>query len=226
MLIHLRSVDSTNNYIEKNPLPAGSTVWADAQTAGRGRGNHSFASPEGGVYFSCLLKEGSKTGNGFLAPCDAVLLTPKAAVAVCLALEEICGIRPEIKWVNDIFLNGKKVCGILCEHIGNKYIVGIGINTSDENLPEELKETAGGIGEVPKRKLIKKITEMLLAPMDDDRIVSEYSKRLNTLGKTVLFSYDGKEMKGSVKGINEYCNLLIDTGNSTVTLSSGEVHIV
>ncbi len=223
MLIHLKSVDSTNNYIEKNALPAGTIVWADSQTAGRGRGSHSFSSPEGGIYFSCLFKEGKETSNGHLSPNDSNLLTPKAALAVCMALEEICRLEPRIKWVNDVFLEGKKVCGILCEHIGNKYIVGIGINTSAERLPEELKQSAGGIGDVPKRIIIKRISELLFSSMTDAGILSGYSRRLGTLGRMVSFLYEGEERTGTVTGINESCNLVIQTDSGIVTLSSGEI---
>ncbi|MBO4819380.1 MAG: biotin--[acetyl-CoA-carboxylase] ligase [Firmicutes bacterium] len=226
MFIHLKSIDSTNNYIEKNHFPPGTVVWADTQTAGRGRGDHEFSSPPGGIYFSCLFKEGKETEKGYLLPHDALLLTPKAAVAVCSSLEEICSIKPGIKWVNDILLDGKKVCGILCEHIKDKYIVGIGINTSASTLPEELKATAGGIGEAPRKTLVKSIAKKLFDPMDDETIVSEYSKRLDTLGKNVSFIYDGKETTGTVTGINESCNLTIRAGSATVTLSSGEIRVI
>ena len=226
MFIHLKNIDSTNNYIEKNPFPPGTIVWADSQTAGRGRGDHKFSSPAGGIYFSCLFKEGKETEKGYLLPHDAILLTPKAAVAVCSALEEICGLKPGIKWVNDILLDGKKVCGILCEHIGDKYIVGVGINTSSSALPEELRSIAGGIGEAPRKELVKSIAKKVFDPMDDETVVSEYSKRLSTLDKKVSFLYDGKEMTGTVTGINKNCNLIINTGSAEITLSSGEIRMI
>ncbi|MBR0417528.1 MAG: biotin--[Firmicutes bacterium] len=217
-IIHFSSLDSTNEWLKREDVPAGTIVRADMQTHGRGRGDHSFASPEGGLYFSCLLKG--------LSGEVSMLLTPKAAASVCMALEEECGLKPSIKWVNDILIDGKKVCGILCEHVGNKYIVGIGINTSTELLPEELKTTAGGIGNVSKDALIEKIADILFAPMAKDVLLAEYSRRLGTLGKKVSFLYEGTEMTGTVKGINEYCNLIIETDDAFVTLSSGEIKLI
>ena len=224
MLIHLKEVDSTNNYILNEDFPKGTVVWADMQTAGRGRAEHSFASPRGGIYFSCLL-EGIES---------AELLTPKAAVAVSIALEEICSLKPSIKWVNDIFLNNKKICGILCENYDDKYIAGIGINMTAKDLPEELQKTAGGISDgtdiLPSEELresiVKRISEILFAPMSKESIIEGYSKRLNVLGKRVSFVYNGETRIGVAMGINEYCNLLVYTEDETISLSSGEIQIM
>ena len=225
MLIHLDVTDSTNEYLKREDLPHGTIVWADRQTAGKGRGDHSFESPAGGIYFSCLLKA--------LSPEDALLLTPKAAVAVCIALEELLRLEPKIKWVNDILLRDKKVCGILCEHYKDMYIAGIGINVSSAYLPEELQSIAGGICDASgeemtyeqKETLVRRISEILSAPMEKDCLIIEYEKSLNVLGKTVRFTLDGKEKTGACAGINEYCNLIIKTDQGTVTLTSGEISL-
>lgn len=108
----LDQVDSTNTYLKKlgaEGAPAGLAVLAEEQTAGRGRRDRLFQSPEGsGLYLSVLLRPDS-------TPMEAVSLTAWTAVAVCDGIEAACGVRPQIKWTNDIILHEKKLCGILTE---------------------------------------------------------------------------------------------------------------
>ena len=144
------SLDSTNNYLKKlasGGAAEGTVVIADEQTAGRGRMGRSFASAPGcGIYMSMLLRP-----EGCTADC-APGLTAVAAVAVCRAIEKVCGRAPGIKWINDLYLRGKKICGILCESSVkdgrvNYAVLGIGLNvtTRAEEFPEELRETAGSL---------------------------------------------------------------------------------
>ena len=94
-------------------------VVAGSQTGGRGRRGNSFASPQGGIYMSLAMR----------APRSALeLVTSFVGVCVCKALEDICGLNPGIKWINDIYVDGKKLAGILVEHIGDHLVVGVGIN--------------------------------------------------------------------------------------------------
>ena len=144
------SLDSTNNYLKKlaaEGAAEGTVVIADAQTAGRGRLGRSFASAPGcGIYMSMLLRPGDCT-----ADC-AVSLTAVAAVAVCRAVEKVCGRTPGIKWINDLYMRGRKICGILCESSVRDgrvdyAVLGIGLNVTTrlEDFPEELRETAGSL---------------------------------------------------------------------------------
>ena len=105
--VTLDCIDSTNNYVKENisALPLPSLVTAEKQTAGRGRQGKSFYSPD---------KTGLYMTLAFEAPVCCDLLTPAAAVAVCLELEAT-GTNPQIKWVNDIYLGNLKICGILAE---------------------------------------------------------------------------------------------------------------
>lgn len=117
------------------------TVVAGSQTAGRGRMERSFFSPEGGTYFSTVLRP----SFGFEHFGE---ITPVAAVAVHRAILNVTGTLTEIKWVNDLLLDGKKVCGILAESgvdvSGKLFVVlGIGINTATVDFPPELREIAG-----------------------------------------------------------------------------------
>ena len=143
------TLDSTNTYLKKlaaEGASEGTVVIANAQTAGRGRMGRSFASAQGlGVYMSLLLRPDCA------ASC-AQSLTANTAAAVCMAIETVSGVKPEIKWVNDLYLKGKKICGILCESAvsGDKLdyaVIGIGLNviTRPEDFPEERRHTAGSI---------------------------------------------------------------------------------
>lgn len=135
-MIVLDSVDSTNNYLKLlagQGAPHGTIAIADEQTGGRGRQGRSFASPKGvGLYYSLLLRPDC-------APAEASHLTAMVAVAVCDAIEAAAGVRPGIKWTNDIILNEKKLVGILTEMSAEwesgtlQYLVtGIGINCNHQ----------------------------------------------------------------------------------------------
>ena len=131
------------------------TVIAARQTAGRGRLQRSFHSPAGGLYFSTVLRTG-------LSPLQYGAVTPYAALAVHRAILRVCGVQTGIKWVNDLLLDGKKVCGILAESgtdkAGKPYLLlGIGINTGDTAFPEELREIAASLPCVDKELLLRAV---------------------------------------------------------------------
>lgn len=145
-------VDSTNTILYKaasEGASEGRLLVAENQTLGKGRRGRSFYSPPGsGVYFSVILRP---AGKGF----PVHMITVMAASAICLALKESFDIHGGIKWVNDIFYNDKKVCGILAEsHLDESQkldfvILGIGVNLSPPKggFPEEIKGTAGALFE-------------------------------------------------------------------------------
>lgn len=215
-------IDSTSNYARKNAstLPLPSIIIADSQTEGRGRRGNSFYSPQNtGLYMTVV----------FESPQDCGLLTPKAAVAVCKTLESH-GIYPKIKWVNDLFHNSKKVCGILSERFvtdGKAVVsIGIGINLNTEIFPDNLP-MAGSINlECNKTKLAEEIAVCLLSNMSDREIISEYKKRMFILGKDISYIKDGVTYSATAVDINESCNLIVKhTDGSIETLSSGEISI-
>jgi len=150
--------------------PHGSVVVAMTQTGGRGRKNHSFFSPEGGLYMSIVLRpEG-------LADTDSKVLTSMTGKAVIGAIKELTGIEPYIEGINDLYVDGKKICGILLESASEydsdtlQWIVaGIGINFDSDisRFPDEVKDRASslfarGHATVKKNKLIAKIIENIL----------------------------------------------------------------
>lgn len=161
------------------------------------------------------------------------LITPAAAVAVCEALEDFGVKNLGIKWVNDIFLDGKKVCGILCEHFfegGKEYLsAGIGINLTTDEFPEQLT-AAGSINlDLPKAELSDAIAEKLLKYANNPNnsfVCSEYEKRLFFLGKNISFIQNGIPFSAVALGINNNCNLKVLLPDSSVkVLSSGEISI-
>lgn len=136
----LPSTSETAKEAAREGAPHLYTVAAERQTAGRGRLDRRFFSPPGGLYFSTVLRTR-------LTPAQYGAITPFAAVAVSRALSRVCGVTPEIKWVNDLLLGGKKICGILAEsgtdRKGEPFVIlGIGINTGTAAFPAELREIA------------------------------------------------------------------------------------
>lgn len=222
--IHLGVIDSTNAYAKRNAsslsLPA--LITASGQTQGRGRGDHSFYSPEStGLYMTFVFE-----ANG-----EAELITPGAAVCVCRALEKNFGIKPGIKWVNDIFLEGKKICGILTENFirdGRRFIcIGIGINLTTADFPAELTQ-AGSVGiNTDTRKLARCIAEELedIRKSDSLVIIDEYKSRLFILGKEICFYLDGSEHIGIAENINDECNLIVNENGRIITLNCGEISV-
>lgn len=219
------SLPSTNTYAKENisslKLPA--LIIANGQTDGRGRRGNSFYSPANtGLYMTAI----------FPAPSNCGLLTPVAAVAVCKELEKL-GIEPKIKWVNDVFVDSFKVCGILTELFSSgqeKFIaLGIGINLTTEIFPKELTN-AGSVGiNCDKTKLAREITNSILQyckNSNDLSVIEEYKKRLFILGKEITYCKNNIEYSAKVLDINEHCNLVVlrDNGSKDI-LSSGEISI-
>lgn len=228
-----REVDSTNTYARLKAAagaPHGLVVAADSQTAGKGRLGRSFYSPgQTGLYFSVVLHP--QYGYG-----DSLLLTAAAAVSVCDSIRELYGYTPEIKWVNDIFWQGKKICGILCEALGDfesgmveSVIVGIGINCTTARFPEELKDTAGALGtpQAGRSRLAARITAHLLDWQEnllDERLIEEYRGLNFLLGEPIRYRMGNTWCRARAVDINRRGNLVIEEENGQRrVLSSGEV---
>ena len=181
--------------------PPGSVFLAERQTAGRGRMGRSFLSPPGGLYLSYLLRPS-------LPPEEVGEITAWTAVAVRRALGRCCGFRPEIKWVNDLLWQGRKLCGILCESVLHRgevesLVLGIGVNVDagEEDFPPELRRTAASLrtvgAGVPDRavlaaELIRSLDEMAGEfPAAGETYWGEYRACCVTLGREVVLSDGG-----------------------------------
>ncbi len=231
-IIVLDTVNSTNTYakeLAQNDAKHNTVVIANHQTAGRGRLGREFFSPsDTGLYMSIILRP-------YESLLEPTAVTIAAGVAVCRTIEEICNKRPQIKWVNDIFLDGRKICGILAEASTNSgtidyIIVGIGLNVSTEDFPSELNHIAGSLGRNIDRNLIagKLIAEFnRLQPFCGScELIDEYKVRSLVLGKKIDFAKDGKTYTGIATDINNEGNLIVTLENDkTITLKSGEISL-
>lgn len=230
------STGSTNTDL-KSAAETGSSegcvLFALEQTAGKGRLGRSFYSPaETGLYMSILLRP------RFPAE-QALYITTCAAVAVSEAIDSVAGVSSHIKWVNDVYLNGKKVCGILTEASvdfesgGLHYAVcGIGVNITTSSFSDELSKIAGCISskkEDLRSELAAEIIKRFFAYYDELEqltFLDEYRKRSFLIGKRVGFIMNNKEYSGIAEDIDEKARLVVrlDSGDS-IPLSSGEVQL-
>lgn len=232
--------DSTNRVLQDlaaQGAPEGTVALAWSQTAGRGRRGRRFYSPPGtGLYCSLLLRPGG------LAPADATLLTCAAAVAVSLSIEEVSGRQTGIKWVNDVWLTGKKVCGILVEGAfaaqgqGLEYaVLGIGVNLIPPpgGFPPELEGVAGAVF-TPERvtdekrgRLAAGIVNRFLdfyhqLPQRD--FLEDYRQRSFLLGQPVEVLRGDRRREAVALDLDDRCRLLVRYADeSQEWLDSGEV---
>lgn len=214
------AVSSTNDLAKENPLP-NSIYIAKSQTAGRGRSGKNFFSPEGGLYFSFV--QDFVMGD---------LPTIRAAVATTKVIQKVLGLDAKIKWVNDIFLNGKKACGILCETTEKNdkrfLVTGIGINWSEVSFPTNIAQTAVSLEQnngLTAETVIFEIIACLKTYIVD---LDFYKQHCLTLQKQVRF-FDKTEncfLTGAAEDINDAGNLVVSTDGKTFVLSQGEAEII
>ena len=197
---------------------------AAAQSAGRGRMGRTFYSPTGGVYFTAV-----QTLDG--AP-DPVGITCAAAVMTMRAIRDLCGLQCEIKWVNDLLYQGKKVCGILTEMVtcGEKstVLVGIGVNLRPAVFPPDLAEIAGSLGDetTPRADLIAQIAERMFAYLEHpapEQWLEEYRRHSCVLGKNIAFLREGAWTPATALAIAEDGGLLVRHDGKTEVLRTGEI---
>lgn len=240
------SLDSTNAEAKRMCAEScdvhsldGTVIVAAKQTAGRGRSGRSFFSPDNtGLYLSLIYVP----KNGITAPS---LLTAMAAVGVCRALIDVYNVECGIKWVNDIFLRGKKVCGILTEGVTNFetgsidcVIVGIGINILPVELPPDIVAVAGSVledknADSKRNELAASVTTHVLSlyrANDFSDAMSEYRARSVLMGKKVVVhpAVDKSDImyEAVVRGITDDAKLVVETADGLVkALESGEVSI-
>lgn len=251
-MIHIKTqTGSTNQDAKALALEGaahGTVLLADEQTAGRGRLGRSFHSPKGtGLYLSMVLRPG-----GTLAA--AVPITQAAAVAVCRALSGIAGLELSIKWVNDLYLDGKKVCGILTEAVSDfetghieALILGIGINVSQPatGFPPEISQIAGtlagsarvddmlaarGTQSIARNRLAAAIVDELLdilPHLETLSFLEEYRRRCFILGQRVTVQRGNESFGAIALSIDASGGLVVKTDDDTqLTLNSGEVSLI
>lgn len=216
-------IDSTNNEakirIEKGiKLPA--LFIAKSQTAGKGTRGRNFYSDGGGLYMSLALKTDET---------KVQRLTVLAAVAVAQSIEALTGKNVGIKWVNDIYLGGKKLCGILCERVNDAVVIGIGVNLFVKEFPDEIKDIAVNLGgSISPEKLAKEITNRILGLICSGQDFIEYYRSKSVLlGKEVSYVLNGNLYTGMAVDIDDSGALIVkDSEQNTAILSSGDVTLI
>lgn len=234
------TLDSTNTLVREKAAagaPEGYTVIAGSQTMGRGRSGRSFYSPaDTGIYLSLLLRP------HHYASTQAVKLTTMAAVAACEAIEAVSEKKALIKWVNDIYVAGKKVCGILTEAsfgLEDGYleyaVLGVGINVSPPvgGFPEELKEIATALfdreqGDGKNRlaaEFLNRFMSHYSSPQNSGYI-DDYRSRSLVIGKEIQVILPDRRKKALALDVDQECRLLVEyEDGKREYLSSGEISI-
>lgn len=212
------TLPSTNDYCETREFGEDTAIIAREQTGGKGTKGRSFSSPRGGVYLSLVRYYPCKAENSFslmIASCMAVVKTL-----------EFYGVRADVKWPNDVFLNGKKICGILIKNSFEgenvkKSITGIGVNVNND-IPKDLADIAinlkSVVGEVDIDEFYKRLIEKLYA----DYSVDEYRSRNIVLGKEITVIKNGESRKVVAEDIAADGSLVLKGGER---LFYGEVTI-
>lgn len=229
-----KSIDSTSSEAKRavaGGLTEDAIFVAEEQTAGRGRQGKSFYSPgRKGLYFSAVLHPDAGLS-------DSTGLTAAAAVAVCDVISEMTKKDPRIKWVNDIFIGSRKICGILTEAVSDlergkvqAVIVGIGINITTEDFPDELKDIASSLGVgVNRCELTAKIFERLKSFSDSlpkREFMDDYRRYSLVLGKNISFNRNGSEYNAKALEIHDDGSLEVMTDSGErIILNSGEISI-
>ena len=212
------TLPSTNDYCETHEFGEDTAIIAREQTGGKGTKGRSFSSPRGGVYLSLVRYYPCKAENSFslmIASCMAVVKTL-----------EFYGVRADVKWPNDVFLNGKKICGILIKNSFEgenvkKSITGIGVNVNND-IPKDLADIAinlkSVVGEVDIDEFYKRLIENLYA----DYSVDEYRSRNIVLGKEITVIKNGESRKAVAEDVAADGSLVLKGGER---LFFGEVTI-
>lgn len=236
----LPSLDSTNNFAREKAvlgMPEGYVVIANTQTNGKGRKGREFFSPSNtGIYMSLVLRP------SYCSLKQATKLTTMAAVAVCEAIEIVSNEKGQIKWVNDVYVKGKKVCGILTEaslgledNFLEYAIIGIGVNVSlpIDGFPKEIQNIAGAVFENAqndgKNRIAAEILNRFMSyytALPKVNYIEEYRSRNFVIGKEILVNLSDKQKKAVALDIDDEFHLIVKyDNNKTETLSSGEISI-
>ncbi len=240
IFIH-KSIGSTNQTAKKMAFEGIAhpfVVLAEEQTDGRGRLGRGFYSPEGsGLYLSILLRP-DRTKE------SAILTTTAAAVAVCRSLKKKLSIDAQIKWVNDIYIRERKICGILTEAVNDfetgtieALVLGIGINVkeSEKGFPEEIKNKAGtleesaGMNHISRNRLAASVIDEVLKineHLNPEDFLKEYRSKCFILGKNIAVSRGDELYAAKAVDIGERGELIVKKQDGTFSiLNSGEISI-
>ena len=236
---YFEEITSTNTVLKERAMHGGTEntiLISEFQTAGRGRLGKTFFSPKGcGVYLSYLIKPD-------ILACDAVFITVAAAVAIRRALKSVFNIDTKIKWVNDIYFNNKKLCGILTEggiSSNGKLdyaVLGIGLNIKNppNGYPDDfafkttnLEEITGTTSDEKKWQFIGEFINIFDNIFSDKErsYTKEYKKASCLIGKEIEILSGEHKGPAFVRDIDDYARLIVDVDGKIYALDSGDVSI-
>jgi BirA family biotin operon repressor/biotin-[acetyl-CoA-carboxylase] ligase len=223
-MLWLEETGSTQNVLKEFSFPYRTVVVANRQREGRGRFGRKWHSQEGGLYFSFLLRaEDFKE----LLPLPLVV-----GYGVLLQIERK-GFKPMLKWVNDVYISGKKVCGVLVERSKEKIVVGVGINLNQKEFPSDLMATSLYMlrNEVfEKRDFLLETLETLNRVLEEfkrfgfEKFRSTIRQRLMFLGEEVVV-YSREPVVGIFEDIDQEGSLLLRTAQGLLKFNAGEVSL-
>lgn len=231
-ILYYPIIDSTNNEAKRlvsNGSNRPMLIVAEEQTNGRGRQGKSFYSPPlTGIYMTLVTHPMSKLTN-------AVTATTAASVAVCKAVEELTDLKPKIKWVNDVYLDDKKICGILTEAITDfetqtvsSVVIGIGMNIKTIHFPDEVENAASLNVNISRVKLIAQIANNLnrILCCDYGEFIDYYISHSMIIGEKINFIKGSKITPATAIDIDSTGGLVVELENGKIaTLRSGEISI-
>ena len=237
MIINLDEIDSTNEYLKRMSQDGWNSdetliVTAQYQTSGKGRrGRNWVTQPGTALMFSAMMKPK-------LSLNDCSMLTLVMALAVRRSLSDM-DIETKIKWPNDLVLNKKKICGILTEAIAEtgQIIIGVGINTNQESMPDDLSDTATSIlmetdDCVDHESLLdniiyhfEKLTDAVYEAGDLSLVREEYEEGLVSMNNKVMVLDPGNEYEGICKGIDDKGQLIVEHEDKETRVYAGEVSV-
>lgn len=236
-IIVLDEVNSTNDYAKKlasDGAENGTAVLAEYQSGGKGRMGRTFVSPKSkGLYMSVILRPNFDVKY-------APLITSAVAVAVAQAIEQLAECSVQIKWVNDIYLNNRKICGILTEaSLGLEYssldyaVVGIGINVLSHDFGELRSDVTTIQQETGKKISRNMLCHLILNNLNkivpyipEKAHLCEYRRREMLTGKIISANVGNEQVSGKALGVDDNANLVIQTDKGIMTLVSGEANLM
>ena len=221
-IIELDSIDSTNEYCKR--VGGGNLiVTSKRQTNGKGTKGRSFVSDEGGLYVSVMKSHKDfKTDMAFK-------IMVNACVAVCKTVEQF-GLKPIIRWANDVLVNGRKICGTLIENTFSgsfitRSIVGMGINVNNI-LPDELKPIATSLSaELGKELTVKAVRDVLIKNLHKNYTIEEYKSYINWFGKEVILKTAERELSATAIDVDWDGGLICVIAGTMKKINSAEVSL-
>ncbi len=230
-------IDSTNAELKRRIADndkSSHLIIADSQTMGRGRLGRTFESPgQTGIYMSLLLPD--------VNPKNVLLITSAAAVAVCRGIRNVSSLSPKIKWVNDIYEDNRKVCGILAEAVSGpsgtiNVILGIGINvtTNRSVFSKDVQERAGALFDngsnhaTSRNTIISSIISEfynIYEYIEDREYLIDYRRWSNVIGRDIIYCENNIWHNAKAIDIDNNGGLIIETEGRIHTLSTGEISV-